>query len=150
MPVTARPYLPGARAVTHVSIALVLSLTGCAREGETAAWCRSFESATTAFLDVSRRIPEGTDPAEAFAEDPELRADAEEARRRMQDLMAMDPPDAIEEDFRILTTALPPDPAQSTEEEEARYEDAIEDVKAFVESECDLDPALIDELNRSG
>ena len=136
--------------MTQLILSLLLSLAGCGREGDTAAWCRSFESATTAFLDVSERIPEGTDPADAFAQDPALAADAEDAGRKMQDLMAMDPPDEIEEDFRILTTTLPPDPAQSTAEQEARYEDALQDVKAFVESECDLDPALIEQLNQTG
>jgi len=141
---------PGARAVTLLSLAVLLSLPACRQGQDTEAWCRSFESATTAFLDVSERIPDGTDPAQAFAEDPELAADAEEAGRKMQDLMAMDPPDQIEEDFRLLTTTLPPDPAQATAEQEARYEAAVEDVKAFVESECDLDPALIEQLNRTG
>jgi hypothetical protein len=143
------PLFRGAR-VLRLSLVLLLSLAACRQGEDTGAWCRSFESATTAFLDVSERIPEGTDPAEAFAEDPELAADAEEAGRKMQDLMAMEPPDEIEEDFRILTTTLPPDPAQSTDEQEARYQDALEDVQAFVESECDLDPALLEQLSRTG
>ena len=144
------PQLRGPCGIALLSLALLLALVACRRGEDVTAWCRSFESATTAFLDVSDRIPEGTDPAEAFAEDPELAADAEEAGRKMQDLMAMDPPDQIEEDFRLLSTTLPPDPAQSSDEVEARYQAALEDVKAFVQSECDLDPALIEQLNRTG
>jgi hypothetical protein len=127
-----------------------LALAGCRRGEDVDAWCRSFESATTAFLDVYERVPEGTDPAKAFAEDPDLAADAEEASRKMQALTAMDPPDEIEEEFRLLTTTVPPDPAQSSAAERSRYEDALDELTTYVETECNLDPALIEQLNRPG
>jgi hypothetical protein len=127
-----------------------LALAGCRRGEDVDAWCRSFESATTAFLDVYERVPEGTDPAKAFAENPDLAADAQEAARKMQALQAMDPPDEIAEDFRLLTTTLPPEPGQASAEERVRYDDALDDVTTFVEVECNLDPALIEQLNRTG
>jgi hypothetical protein len=129
---------------------LAVCLVACRQGEDVAAWCRSFESATTAFVNVYERVPEGTDPADAFAEDPDLAEDAEEAGRKMQDLMAMDPPDEIDAEFRLLTTTLPPDPAQSTSGEQRRYDEAIEDVQSFVEEECNLDPTLIEQLNRTG
>jgi hypothetical protein len=137
----------------HIQLALVTtlvaSLGACERGEGVDAWCRSFESATTAFLDVYERVPEGTDPAQAFAEDPELAADAAAAGRKMQQLMALDPPDPIAEDFRYLTTTIPPDPSQSNTQEQRRYENALEDVKTFVARECDVDPALLDQLNQA-
>lgn len=146
----ARPHLRRARAVILLALVVLLLPAACRRGQDTEAWCRSFESATTAFLDVYERVPEGTDPAQAFAEDPDLAADAEEAARKMQALNAMDPPDEIAEEFRLLTTTIPPDPAQSSAAEQRRYEDALEEVTTFVETECNLDPDLIQQLNRTG
>ncbi|HEV8681660.1 MAG TPA: hypothetical protein VGS09_02630 [Actinomycetota bacterium] len=131
-------------------LVLAAFLAACGRGESVEAWCRSFESATTAFLDVYERVPEGTDPAKAFAEDPDLAADAEEAGRKMQALNAMDPPEEIAEEFRLLTRTVPPDPAQSSAAERGRYEDALDDVTTFVETECNLDPELIQQLNRTG
>jgi hypothetical protein len=144
--------LPIHRAPTLTKLWLVVAvfLPVCRQGEDVRAWCRSLESATTAFVDVYERVPEGTDPADAFAEDPDLADDAEEAGRKMQALMAMDPPEEIEDDFRLITTTVPPDPVQSSAEEEDRYDEALGDVNDFVESECDLDPALLDQLNRTG
>jgi hypothetical protein len=129
---------------------LVASWGACRRGEDVEAWCRSFESATSAFFEVYERVPEGTDPAQAFADDPDLAADAAAAGQRMQRFVAMDPPDQIEDDFRYLTTTIPPDPTQSTTREQRRYDDSVEDVRTFVEQECDVDPALLDQLNRTG
>jgi hypothetical protein len=139
-----------ARTLTKLWLVVAVFLAGCRQGEDVRAWCRSFESATTAFVDVYERVPEGTDPAEAFAEDPDLARDAEEAGRKMQALIAMDPPEEIEDDFRLITMTVPPDPSQSSAEEEDRYDEALRDVTDFVESECDLDPALLDQLNRTG
>ncbi|HEV8572356.1 MAG TPA: hypothetical protein VGR49_04815 [Actinomycetota bacterium] len=146
----AGPPIDRARSLTKLWLVVAVSLAACGQGEEVRAWCRSFESATTAFVDVYERVPEGTDPAKAFAEDPELAADAREAGRKMRALIAKDPPEEIEDDFRLITTTLPPDPAQSSAEEEGRYDDALRDVKAFVESDCNLDPELIEQLNRTG
>jgi hypothetical protein len=136
------------RGPRHLSLAFLILLTACGQAEDVEAWCRGFESASKAFLGVYERIPEGTDANEAIANDPELAADVAEAARKMERLEALDPPDEIEADLGYILTTPLPHPVTSTAQERARYQEALDHLETFVREECDLDPQLVEQLNR--
>jgi hypothetical protein len=87
---------------------------------------------------VYERVPEDVDPDQAFAEDPELRADAEDAAREADKLRSLEPPEEIADAFQLFTSQPLPPPV-GTDEYDA-YEEARSGLEEFLRSDCDVDP----------
>lgn len=119
-------------------VALAVSGCGGGAGEETSAWCSQFVSTATKLVAVYERVPEGVDPEEAFADDPELRADAEEAGREAERLRELEPPSEIADAYEIFSTQFPPPFVGTAANEE--YEEAMAALDAFLRSDCGIDP----------
>ncbi len=116
-----------ARGAVLAIAAGLLAAAGCGGGESTSAWCEQFEQAARAITDASA-APNDQDALER-------------AGRELRDLRGLTPPGEVADEFRILTSELPPRLTGRTgTAEDRRYREALGRMVRFLRSECGIDP----------